>query len=140
FHCPTPVYVHIKFFKKKGMGSLGEEITVGKRATARNTGLLVNVLLDSCSGFGPDETQQMTWLSDDIIINDYGKYTLDNKQLGFCTSPLLQLSFQKRTLDHWATVPSCFSLAQLTQQFNLFSMSWIRHCWVVLEALTQVPE
>ncbi len=61
------------------------------------------------------------------IITDCGNFTLDFKQHGFCTSPLfLQtlgpwfpnemqnlLSFEKRTLDYWATVQFFFSLAQV---------------------------
>ncbi len=61
------------------------------------------------------------------IITDCGNFTLDFKQHGFCASPLfLQtlgpwfpnemqnlLSFEKRTLDHWATDQFFFSLAQV---------------------------
>ncbi len=61
------------------------------------------------------------------IITDCGNFTLDFKQHGFCASPLfLQtlgpwfpnemqnlLSYEKRTLDHWATAQYFFSLAQV---------------------------
>ncbi len=61
------------------------------------------------------------------IITDYGNFTLDFKQHGFCASPLfLQtlgpwfpnemqnlFSSEKRTLDHWATVQFFFSTAQV---------------------------
>ncbi len=61
------------------------------------------------------------------IITDFGNFTLDFKQLGFCASPRLPpdsrpwfpneklnlLLSEKRTLDHWATVQFFFSLAQV---------------------------
>ncbi len=61
------------------------------------------------------------------IITDCGNFTLDFKQHWFCASPLfLQtlepwfpneihnlLSSEKRTLDHWVTVQSFLSLAQV---------------------------
>ncbi len=61
------------------------------------------------------------------IITDCGNFTLDLKQHWLCVSPLfLQtlepwfpneihnlLSSEKRTLDHWATVQSFLSLAQI---------------------------
>ncbi len=60
------------------------------------------------------------------IITDFGNFTLDFKQHGFCASPpflqtlgpwfpnemLILLSSEKRTLDHWATVQFFFSLVQ----------------------------
>ncbi len=55
------------------------------------------------------------------IITDFGNFTLDFKQLGFCASPVFlqtpDLDFQIKckiylTLDHWATV-QFFSLAQV---------------------------
>ncbi len=70
-----------------------------------------------------DQHQQMAAQ----IITDCGNFTLDLKQDWFCASPLfLQtlgpwfpneihnlLSSEKRTLDHWATVQSFFSLAKV---------------------------
>ncbi len=77
------------------------------------------------------------------IITDCGNFTLDLKQHGFCASPLfLQtlgpwfpnemqnvLSSEKRTLDHWATVPFFFSTAQVRR---LWHCLWFRSGLVAL--------
>ncbi len=98
--------------------------------------MLQNVLVDGCVDCGLQKTQWTNtsrWHGTQNIT-DCGNLTLDFKQHGFCASPLfLQtlgpwfpnemqnwLSFEKRTLDHWATVPVIFLLSPGKMLLTMF--------------------
>ncbi len=78
---------------------------------------------------GPTPADDMTAQ----FITDWGNFTLDFKQYGFCASPQTLgpwfpnemqnvLSSEKWTLDHWATVQFFFSLAQVRCFWRCFCL------------------